>query len=72
MTVFCSKCSSRSDVFDSRIRDGTTFRRRECKKCGHRWTTKEIDARNTEKRVSTMERKRLAYAMAAIERFLNQ
>lgn len=72
MTTICFNCHSRSDVVDSRIRDNTTYRRRKCKKCSHRWTTKEIDARNTEKRVSTMEKKRLANAMDVIERFLNQ
>ena len=38
----CPKCQSTSRVFDSRQTYDHTYRRRECNKCAHTWTTYEI------------------------------
>lgn len=40
----CPKCKSVNVyVVDSRPKDGTTWRRRECSGCNHRFNTMEID-----------------------------
>ncbi len=39
----CIICGCKSKVVNSRrYKDGVPIRRRECKSCGHRWTTKEV------------------------------
>jgi transcriptional regulator NrdR family protein len=38
----CPKCQSTSRVIDSRQNYEHTYRRRECNKCAHTWTTYEI------------------------------
>jgi transcriptional regulator NrdR family protein len=40
----CPKCKSDSEVIDSRYRAKlkTTYRRRRCLECGHRWSTAEV------------------------------
>jgi len=40
----CPKCLSTSRVIDSRQNNEHTYRRRECNKCAHTWTTYEIHA----------------------------
>lgn len=36
-------CAGKSRVINSRkYKDGVPIRRRECVRCGHRWTTKEV------------------------------
>jgi transcriptional regulator NrdR family protein len=40
----CPKCLSTSRVTDSRQNNEHTYRRRECNKCFHTWTTYEIHA----------------------------
>lgn len=40
--IDCPKCRSGSHVTNSRQTHGTVRRRRECERCGHRWTTREI------------------------------
>jgi transcriptional regulator NrdR family protein len=71
----CGKCGARSQVFDSRFRHSTTFRRRKCIKCGHRWTTKEVfeadDCRPGIKVVG-MDKKRLRYAAEILKRLINE
>lgn len=37
----CPECRTRSNVLDSRLVRGAVKRRRECPKCGRRWTTHE-------------------------------
>lgn len=40
----CPKCNSNQVyVTDSRRKEGTVHRRRECQDCGHRYTTVEVD-----------------------------
>ena len=39
----CPKCMSRSRVIDSRRQGGRVYRRRQCKGCGGRFSTVEID-----------------------------
>lgn len=39
----CPLCGSRSYVIDSRHRPDCTYRRQQCKTCGHRFTTEEIE-----------------------------
>lgn len=39
----CPKCSGKSEVSDSRPKDGTVRRRRKCLKCGHKYTSYEVD-----------------------------
>lgn len=48
----CPLCSADSKVFNSRPIEGAVWRRRECLKCRHRWTTYEI----TERRIKRVER----------------
>lgn len=50
----CPLCGSDSKVWNSRQRDGNVWRRRECLKCRHRWTTYEITERAF-KRVERVE-----------------
>lgn len=38
----CPKCQSRSTVYDSRQTFDHTYRRRQCNKCSHAWTTYEV------------------------------
>ena len=38
----CPKCHATSRVFDSRQTYDHTYRRRQCNKCPHTWTTYEI------------------------------
>lgn len=39
----CSQCkSTESDTIDSRVSAGGRRRRRQCKQCGHRWTSYEV------------------------------
>lgn len=38
----CPKCQSRSTVYDSRQNNEHTYRRRQCNKCTHAWTTYEV------------------------------
>lgn len=38
----CVKCSGPSGVYETRENDDTVRRARECKVCGHRWTTLEV------------------------------
>lgn len=41
----CPKCKSNQVfVIDSRNKEWTVFRRRECKECGYRYNTVEIEA----------------------------
>lgn len=40
--VNCPLCSADSKVFNTRPHDGAVWRRRECLKCRHRWSTYEI------------------------------
>ncbi len=42
MSSLCPKCQHDSHVINSRQRDGTTNRRRECFRCKHRWNTIEV------------------------------
>jgi transcriptional regulator NrdR family protein len=51
----CALCHSESIITNSRPRNGTVARRRECTKCRHRWTTYEIEERAF-KRVQLVER----------------
>lgn len=37
----CPKCESDTYVIDSRKFAGTTYRRRKCKECGHKFYTSE-------------------------------
>ena len=41
----CPKCGADSYVIDSRISENTEIlkRRRKCQRCGHRWSTGEIE-----------------------------
>lgn len=41
----CPKCGADSYIIDSRFSEDTQIikRRRKCPKCGHRWTTGEIE-----------------------------
>jgi transcriptional repressor NrdR len=40
----CPSCKERnSKVLDVRHEDDYSYRRRECRECGHRWTTRERD-----------------------------
>ena len=40
----CPKCFSRTKIYDCRSEDGVTkIRRRECKECGYRFKTIEIE-----------------------------
>lgn len=41
MTINCPRCNSDSAVKDSRTRAEYRIRRRECERCGHRYTTYE-------------------------------
>jgi transcriptional regulator NrdR family protein len=45
----CEKCSGFSHVTDSRPGKRGRIRRRECFKCGHRWSTTEIRTSEYEK-----------------------
>ena len=49
----CPKCNSyrNSFAFDSRVgADGIRIRTRECKNCGHRWKTAEINYKDVKRR----------------------
>lgn len=49
---FCSRCGCDSFVLDTRYaeKEGIVYRRRECEKCGKRWTTAErLEVRRAEK-----------------------
>lgn len=37
----CQKCGGKGDVVDSRPQGADTWRRRQCRACGERWTTVE-------------------------------
>ena len=39
----CPRCEAdRPRIIDSRPRNSTTWRRRECRKCGYKWNTIEV------------------------------
>lgn len=38
----CPDCGQKSDVYDSRPFENTIRRRRQCKSCGHKYTTLEV------------------------------
>lgn len=40
--ILCPACGGRSSVIDSRPHESSIRRRRECKKCGQRWSTTEV------------------------------
>lgn len=49
----CPKCNSYRNSFasDSRVdKDGIRIRTRECKTCGHRWKTAEINYKEVKRR----------------------
>ena len=49
----CPKCNSYRNSFasDSRVNiDGIRIRTRECKNCGHRWKTAEINYKDVKRR----------------------
>lgn len=41
--MLCSVCGGKTAVVDSRPQEDEVTRRRECRECGHRFTTIEID-----------------------------
>lgn len=41
--MLCAKCGGKGDVVDSRPHPEGTWRRRQCRKCGERWTTMEME-----------------------------
>ena len=46
----CPKCDNKTEVIDSRLsKHNRVRRRRKCKKCGHRFTTLEINIEDIEK-----------------------
>ena len=47
---FCSKCGCDSFILDTRYKSGVVVRRRQCSRCGKRWTTKEYYARSERRR----------------------
>lgn len=45
--INCPKCSGTSGVLQTRLQpNNTMLRRRRCKDCGHRWSTREINNLN--------------------------
>jgi|TARA_R100000030_G_scaffold99985_2_gene92044 transcriptional regulator NrdR family protein len=40
--MICPKCGGRSKVYNSRPKDDTIRRHRQCLKCNHRYTTVEV------------------------------
>ena len=40
--MICPKCGGRSKVYNSRPKDGTIRRHRQCLRCSHRYTTIEV------------------------------
>lgn len=62
--INCPKCSSASGVLQSRTQpDNTMWRRRRCDKCGHRWSTREIDHKEW-KAIQAAAKKRAEHATA--------
>lgn len=51
MSVLCPKCQREGRIFDTRLHGQLRWRRRECLKCGERWSTWEVggddEVRNT-------------------------
>jgi len=47
----CGRCGEKSRVLDTRISGNTVCRRRECPKCGDRWTTYEARATDGARRL---------------------
>jgi hypothetical protein len=46
--MICPECQGKSRVIDSRVIRLSHQRRRECKKCGYRWSTFEIVSKGDE------------------------
>lgn len=66
--IGCPKCNSASGVLDSRVQaNNTMVRRRQCKVCNFRWTTREIS--NDEWReIQAARKKRAKHAKAMSEK----
>lgn len=62
----CPKCRSETRVVDSRMNEDSIRRRRECRECGHRFSTMEVDVNYY---ATTMERKEKAFREAFFDGF---
>lgn len=47
--IICPKCQSTSRVIGNRVAGASLIRRRKCKACDHRWSTREVSNDRWEK-----------------------
>lgn len=67
----CTRCDGDTRVIDTRPSMGTERRRRECKVCGHRFTTMEVVVSEPDKRAHQMSGK-LQQQLGAVDNTLKR
>jgi len=59
MSFRCPQCGNNSDVVDSRPNSKGVRRRRQCRNCGLRWSTQEIDEHGWVERMALLLGRRI-------------